>query len=172
MLLYNDNDACVKWSHNMTSKAACHIKLHQNSIREWVHDKTLNVVHVAGKVNPPNIFTKEMNDGTHFCHLRDSFMICLSDFMNDSLLHLLHARQQSPQVTPAATLVSIASGCTTYMAALASNSFCRTLSNISHLCSAGGHIFWQHHHLVPPFRSPLVGPLPIRGGPFLILFSV
>jgi hypothetical protein len=26
-LLYNDNDACVRWSYNMTSKAACHIEL-------------------------------------------------------------------------------------------------------------------------------------------------
>jgi hypothetical protein len=132
----------------MTSKAACHIKLCENSIREWVQDKTLNVVHVTGKVNPTNIFTKEMKDGAHFRHLRDSFMICLSDFMNDSLLHFHHAHQQSPQVTPAATLVSIASGCTSYMAALASNSFCRTLSNVSHLCSAGRHLFQQHHHLV------------------------
>jgi hypothetical protein len=24
-ILYNDNDACVKWSYNMTSKAACYI---------------------------------------------------------------------------------------------------------------------------------------------------
>jgi hypothetical protein len=133
----------------MTSKVARHIKLSENSIREWVQDKTLNVVHVAGKVNPANIFTKEMTDGTHFRRLRDSFMIHLSDFMNDSLLHLHHACQQSPQVTPAATLVGIASGCTSYLAAFTSNSFCRTLSNVSHLCNAGRHLFWRHHHLVP-----------------------
>jgi hypothetical protein len=34
MVLYNDKDACVKWSHNMTSKAAHHIELHENSMRE------------------------------------------------------------------------------------------------------------------------------------------
>jgi hypothetical protein len=120
----------------MTSKAACHIKLRENLIWEWVQDKTLNVVHVAGKVNPANIFTKEMMDGAHFCHLSNSFMICLSDFVNDSLLNLHHTHQRSPQV-PAATLVSLASGCTSYMATLASCSFCLTLSNVSHLCSAG-----------------------------------
>ncbi len=38
-LLYNDNNACVQWSHNMTSKAARHIKLCENSVREWVQDK-------------------------------------------------------------------------------------------------------------------------------------
>ncbi len=121
----------------MTSKAACHIELCKNSIWEWVQDKTLNVVHVAGKINPANIFTKEMKDGAHFRRLRDSFMISLSDFVNDSLLDLHHAHQRSPQVTPAAALVSLASGCTFYMAALASSSFCHTLSNISYLCSAG-----------------------------------
>jgi hypothetical protein len=82
-VLYNDNDACVKWLHNMTSKVACHIKLCENSIWEWVQDKTLNVVHVAGKIHPADIFTKEMKGGAHFRRLRDSFMICLSDFVND-----------------------------------------------------------------------------------------
>jgi hypothetical protein len=148
-VLYNDNDACVKWSHNMTSKAACHIELHENSIRDWVQDKTLNVVHVAGKVNPANIFTKEMKDGGNFCRLRDSFMICFSDFVNDSLLDLHHACQCSPQVTPAAALISFASGCTSYIAALASSSFCHTLRNVSHLCSAGQHLFRKYHSLVP-----------------------
>jgi hypothetical protein len=149
VVLYNNNDACVKWLHNMTSKVARHIKLHENSIREWVQDKTLNVVHVAGKINPADIFTKEMKDGAHFCRLRDSFMIRLSDFVNDSLLDPHHARQCSPQVTPAAALVSLASGCTSYMATLVSSSFCHTLSNFSHLCSAGQHLFRKYHSLVP-----------------------
>jgi hypothetical protein len=50
--LYNDNEACVKWLHNMTSKVARHIELRENPIWEWVQDKTLNIVHVVGKVNP------------------------------------------------------------------------------------------------------------------------
>jgi hypothetical protein len=65
-ILFNDNDACVRWSHNMTSKAACHIELQENSIRKWVQDKTLDVLHVAGILNPADIFTKEMHNGTHF----------------------------------------------------------------------------------------------------------
>jgi hypothetical protein len=76
-------------------------------------------------------------------------MIRLSDFVNDSLLDLHHACQRSPQVTLAAALVSLASGCTSYMAALASSSFCHTLSNVSHLCSAGRHLFRKYHSLVP-----------------------
>jgi hypothetical protein len=66
MVLYNDNDACVKWSYNMTLKAACHIKFRENLVREWVQDGSLKVLHIAGKTNPVDIFTKEMRDGTHF----------------------------------------------------------------------------------------------------------
>jgi hypothetical protein len=50
----------------MTSKAAHHIELHKKLIRKWVQDKTLDVLHVAGKLNPADIFTKEMRNGTHF----------------------------------------------------------------------------------------------------------
>ncbi len=171
MVVYNNNDACVKWLHNMTSKAAHHIKLRENSNREWVQDKTLNVVHVAVKINPADIFTKEMKDGAHFCHLRDSFMIRLSDCVNGSLLDLPHAHQRSPQVTLAAALVSLASGCTSYMAALASFSSCYTLSNVSHLCNAGWHLFRKYLSLVPSCLLYL-GLSPLRVAPLLFLFSV
>ena len=29
-LLYNDNDACVKWCHNLTTKGNHHIELREN----------------------------------------------------------------------------------------------------------------------------------------------
>jgi hypothetical protein len=76
-------------------------------------------------------------------------MICLSDFVNDSLLDLHHTCQLSPKLTPAAAFVSLASGYTSYIAALASSFFYHTLSNMSHLCSAGQHLFWKYHSLVP-----------------------
>jgi hypothetical protein len=60
-IFYNNNDACMKWSHNTTSKSARHIKLHENSVCEWVQDNTLNMVNIAGKVNPANISAKEMS---------------------------------------------------------------------------------------------------------------
>jgi hypothetical protein len=93
ILFYNDNDACVKWSYNMTSKADCHIELHKNSVCKWIHAKLLAVKHVSGKINSLDIFTKEMHDGMHFCRLRDSFMSCLSDFVNASLLKVHHTCQ-------------------------------------------------------------------------------
>ena len=149
-LLYNDNDACVKWSHNMTSKAARHIELRKNLVREWVQDKSLTVKHVSGKVNPSDIFTKEMCESTHFRHLRDSFMSCLSDFLQDSLLAVHHARQLLPtSLVPAAAWVALSAGVSSYFTALASSSFCRNLTTISHLCSAGRHLLCGLHGFVP-----------------------
>ncbi len=65
-ILFNNNGACVRWSHNMTSKVAHHIELQENLIREWVKDRTLDVLHAAKKLDLADIFTKEMHDGTHF----------------------------------------------------------------------------------------------------------
>jgi hypothetical protein len=33
-LIYNDNEACVNWSYNMTSKAARHIELRENLVHK------------------------------------------------------------------------------------------------------------------------------------------
>jgi hypothetical protein len=43
----------------------------------WLGDRqerTIDVEHVAGTINPADIFTKEMGDGAQFHRLRDSFM--------------------------------------------------------------------------------------------------
>ena len=59
-VIYNNNNACVKWSHNMTSKAARHIEFQENSVCEWIQDNTPNVLHVSGKTNTADIFIQEM----------------------------------------------------------------------------------------------------------------
>jgi hypothetical protein len=123
-LLFNDNDACVRWSYNMTSKAARHIELRENSVREWIQSKLLTVKHVSGKLNPSDIFTKEMHDGMHFRRLRDSFMSRLSDFVNVSLLAVHHGRQSTLSSIPAAACAVLAAGPLFYFSALASSSFC------------------------------------------------
>ena len=79
--VFNDNNACVLWFNNMALKATHHIKLRENSVREWVQDKSLKVLHVAGKDNVSDIFTKEMRDVAHFCWLCDAFMCRLADFI-------------------------------------------------------------------------------------------
>ncbi len=92
----------------MTSKAAHHIELRENSVREWVKDNTISVKHVTGKLNPAYIFTKEMRDGVHLRQLWDSFMTWLADFLNTSLLTIHHARQRSQNtVAPSAAQVSL-----------------------------------------------------------------
>jgi hypothetical protein len=70
----------------MTSKAARHIELCENLVR-----KTLKVIHVAGKTNLADIFTKEMRDGSHFWCLRNSFMCHLMDFLSALVLAIHHA---------------------------------------------------------------------------------
>jgi hypothetical protein len=79
--IYNNNEACVKWCHNMTSKGNCHIELQENIAREWVDKGAITVSHISGKSNPANIFTKEMRDGANFRRLWDSFMCQGSDFL-------------------------------------------------------------------------------------------
>jgi len=148
-LLFNDNDACLKWSYNMTTKAARHIELSENSVREWIQSKLLTVKHVAGKINPSDIFTKEMRDGTHFCRLRDSFMSRLSDFVNVSLLAVHHIHQMAHSNIPAAAHALLAAGPLSYFSALASSSFCRSLPAISHLSSAGRQLFGVFTDLFP-----------------------
>jgi hypothetical protein len=134
----------------MTSKAARHIELRENSIREWIQDKSLAVKHVSGKINPADIFTKEMRDGTHFRRLRDSFMSRLSDFIQDSLLAVHHARQLIPtSLVPAAARVALSAGVSSYFTALVSSSFCRNITTISHLCSAGRQLLRGLHGFVP-----------------------
>jgi hypothetical protein len=93
--LYNDNAACIQWAHNMTSKKIRHMELRENAVCEWVHDGILNILHVKGRINPADIFTKEMRDGAHFRQLRDSFMCQLSDFLHQSLLVVHHSHSKS-----------------------------------------------------------------------------
>jgi hypothetical protein len=149
-IFFNNNEACVKWSCNMTSKAARHIELRENSVSEWIQSKLLSVKHVSGKLNPSDIFTKEMRDGTHFRRLRDSFMSRLSNFVNDSLLAVHHGRQSAASSIPAAARAFLAESPHSYFSALASSSFCRSRPPaISHLSSAGRHLIRCLYGFVP-----------------------
>jgi hypothetical protein len=57
--IYNNNEACIKWCHHMTSKGNRHIELQENVTREWVNKGAITVSHVSGKSNPADIFTKD-----------------------------------------------------------------------------------------------------------------
>jgi hypothetical protein len=87
--VYNNNESAVNWSRNLTTKGVRHMELRENSVREWVLEGTLKVLHVSGRCNPSDIFTKEMKDGAHYRHLRDSFMCPASTFLRTSLADIL-----------------------------------------------------------------------------------
>jgi hypothetical protein len=134
----------------MTSKAACHIELCENSVRKYIHDKTLKIVHVEGTLNLANISTKEMQDGTHFCRLRDSFLLRLSDF-----LHKLVYGCPSRSATFFLHCSSCCgSGYSLFRRFLFYDGSCLflfllKLDNISHLSSASHRLLWSLHGFVP-----------------------
>jgi len=151
--LYNDNESCVKWSHNMTTKQIRHMEMRENAVREWVQDASLKVLHVPGRINPADIFTKEMRDGAHFRRLRDSFMCPLSEFLQQSLLDVHLSRQHDEprplQLLPSAAPSSASHTRGSYLLALLSSPLSGTITAISHLSSAGRHIFRSLHRVVP-----------------------
>ena len=79
--IFNDNQGCVNWCKNVCTKGMRHINLRECAVRESVADGDLTVIHVDGKLNPADLFTKELRDGSHFRKLRDSFMNTVHSFM-------------------------------------------------------------------------------------------
>ena len=72
--IYKDNNACVLWSSNMTTKGLRHIQIRENAVRESIINRDVDVTHIAGKLNLSDMFTKEDKDVHHFLELRDVVM--------------------------------------------------------------------------------------------------
>lgn len=81
--VFNDNQGCVDWCKMTTTSGMKHLCLRENAVRESILDEEISIHHISGKRNPADIFTKELKDASHFCLLRDSFMMLCSTF--DSL---------------------------------------------------------------------------------------
>jgi hypothetical protein len=64
--IYNDNKLCIKWLHGMTTKQICHMEMRKNTVRKWIQDDFLKVVHVSVRLNPADIFKKEMHNKANF----------------------------------------------------------------------------------------------------------
>jgi hypothetical protein len=73
-IVYNDNQACVNWSKQCTTKGLRHIQMKENRVRENIISSFVTIRHIEGKINLADIFTKEMKDTSHFVELRDLFM--------------------------------------------------------------------------------------------------
>ncbi len=80
--IHNDNQGCVDWCKTTTTAGMKHINLRQNAIRESVHSGEVTIHHIPGVINCADIFTKELKDTTHFCLLRDSFMMDKATFLS------------------------------------------------------------------------------------------
>ena len=97
--IWNDNNACVCWSKNTTTKGLRHVQIRENAVREGVSRKLFTVKHIAGKDNSSDIFTKEDKDIEHYLDARDSVM-CDSDRIqlteNESATQLEQAPQDAP----------------------------------------------------------------------------
>jgi hypothetical protein len=147
-LLFNDNDACVRWSYNMTSKAACHIELRGNSVRKWIQSKLLTVKHFSGKLNP-----SDFHQGNAWWYALPEtmglFHVPSFDFVNASLLAVHHGCHSTLSSIPAASCAVLAAGPLSYFSALASSSFCQSLPAISHLSSAGCQLIRGLYGFVP-----------------------
>ncbi len=50
-IIYYDNNACVQWSRNTTTKGLRHIQIWENAVRELVQSGFITVKHIEGKVN-------------------------------------------------------------------------------------------------------------------------
>jgi hypothetical protein len=72
--IYNDNNACVQWSRNSTTKGLRHVQIRENAIRESVQNGFVCIKHIAGKVNMSDLFTKEDKDDTHFISICDHLL--------------------------------------------------------------------------------------------------
>ena len=81
-IIYNDNNACVCWSHNMTTKDLRHIQIRENGIREMVQKNLIEVQHISGKTNLADLFTKEDKDVEHFISIRDVLLQSKSSITN------------------------------------------------------------------------------------------
>ena len=142
--LYNDNDACVKWCHNMTTKGNRHIENRENSTREWVADGTISVSHVSGKFNVADIFTKEMRDSANFRRLRDSFMCRSSDYVKGILPNVPNSLEAPVIAQSASNIPTSRPGMLDVLAAYPNLRISSALSCISY---AGRHILSK---LAPP----------------------
>ena len=83
--IYNDNQACIHWSYNNTSKGLRHIQIKENAVRENIQNKNITVSHIEGKINIADIFTKEDKDHNHYIEMRNKLLYNIPMYSNPSL---------------------------------------------------------------------------------------
>ena len=69
--VWNDNRNCVDWACGLIPKAVRHVNIRDAAVRDSVRAREIQVKHIIGKLNPADLFTKEIRDNLHFRTLRD-----------------------------------------------------------------------------------------------------
>jgi hypothetical protein len=75
--LFNDNKGAIDWSGtgNVTNKRMRHINIREIAVLDAQEAKEVKYFHVPGKVNPSDLFTKEIKDKEHFRQLRSLMVL-------------------------------------------------------------------------------------------------
>ena len=74
ILLYNDKKLCMCWSQILTTNGLCHLQMRENIVRKFVLHQLISVLHIGGKINPADIFTKEDKDFFYFLTIQDQLL--------------------------------------------------------------------------------------------------
>ena len=82
--IYNNNQACIHWSYNNTSKGLHYIQIKENAVRENIQLNNISITHIEGKINVADIFTKENKDYNHYIDMRNTLMHFTPMYSNPS----------------------------------------------------------------------------------------
>jgi hypothetical protein len=65
----------IAWANSEAiTKKLRHVNLREVAIRDSLRDGAIVLGHIPGKLNPSDLFTKEMKDATHFALLPSALM--------------------------------------------------------------------------------------------------
>ena len=74
-ILYSDNQGGIAWAQSEAiTKKLRHVNLREVAVRDSIRANEIVLGHIPGKINPSDLFTKEMKDWPHFCLLRSALM--------------------------------------------------------------------------------------------------
>ena len=74
-VIYTDNQGGVKWAHSPAiTKKLRHVNLKEVAVRDSIRCGEISLYHMPGKLNPADIFTKELKDIAHFKRVRAALM--------------------------------------------------------------------------------------------------
>ena len=80
--IWNDNRNCVDWALGTIQKAVRHVNIRDAAIRDSIRTKEITITHIDGKLNPADLFTKEMRYSLIFIStIRDCIKLKYYNFL-------------------------------------------------------------------------------------------